>query len=386
MKVILSIDPVHFPLTGIGRYTYELARGLNGAGLESLWFSRGGHLEAPNASLFASANPVPPKGASYFLRRVAGRLPLVRKIYRLHQQRAQSRSIQTRPDHVFHSPNYSLPEFDGPSVVTMHDLSIFLRSQDHPAARVASMTKEIELSLKRAQAIITDTEHTRQEIAEYFGWPLARIHAVHLASASEFHPRGQAQLEATLAPFDLRPQGYALFTGTIEPRKNLSILLDAYGALPHSLRQRWPLVVCGYGGWLSEDLHARMKRAEKEGWLRYLGYLSQDLLPSFMAGARLFSLPSHYEGFGLPLVEAMASGVPVISSSASCLPEVGGDAPAYHEPGDVDALRGHLERGLDDAAWRERARALGLKQSARYSWPRCTQETLAVYRTVARAP
>lgn len=382
MKVVLAIDPIRFPLTGIGRYTYELAKGLQAANMQSLWFLRGGQLVSADTSIRDATSDAWSATTSRW-RRVLGRSKLARDLYQSYEREQQTRKLSGMGDHIFHGPNYYLPDAQGPGVVTVHDLSIFLRPQDHPAARVASMSTEIERSLGRANAIITDTEHTRREVMQHFGLPGERVFAVHLASGSEFHPRSHSQLAASLVPFGLVPQGYCLFTGTIEPRKNLETLLDAYSRLPSDLRKRWPLVIIGYQGWLSQVIHAKMKKAEAEGWLRYLGYVSQDLLPSFMAGARLFAFPSHYEGFGLPLVEAMACGVPVVSSNASCLPEVGGMAPAYHQPSDVEGLSELLERGLCDEAWREEARSRGLERAKAFSWQRCAQETMAVYGAVS---
>lgn len=156
--------------------------------------------------------------------------------------------------------------------------------------------------------MITDSHYTRQELADYFAWPLERIHAVPLASSPEFHPRSPDALRETLARHGLEPGGYSLFVGTIEPRKNIEALLDAYGRLPLALRQRWPLILTGYHGWRSESIHSRIAQAQQQGWARYLGFAASEDLPLLFAGARLFTFPSHYEGFGLPVLEAMSSG------------------------------------------------------------------------------
>jgi alpha-1,3-rhamnosyl/mannosyltransferase len=140
----------------------------------------------------------------------------------------------------------------------------------------------------------------------------------------------------------------------------------------------------GYRGWNSGELHARLTTAQAEGWLRYLGFVPGDTLPGLMAGARLFAFPSWYEGFGLPVLEAMACGVPVVCSNASTLPEVAGDAAAFHDPSDLDALVCQLRVGLEDDLWRESAVKAGIRQAAKFSWERCAQQTLEVYRSVAR--
>jgi alpha-1,3-rhamnosyl/mannosyltransferase len=241
------------------------------------------------------------------------------------------------------------------------------------------MHKEITLTLKRADMLITDSEYTRQEVASYFGWPLERIRAVPLASSPDFRPRALDELHMVLVRYGLKAGGYCLHVGTIEPRKNLDVLLDAYALLPQSVRQQWPLVLVGYSGWRSEKLHARIEAAVAEGWAHYLGFVDAEELPLIFAGARLFVFPSLYEGFGLPVLEAMASGIPVVCSNSSTLPEVAGDAAAMCAPQDVDALCQLIEAGLEDETWRSKAKSRGLLQAGIFSWQRCAEETVAVY-------
>jgi glycosyltransferase involved in cell wall biosynthesis len=378
LRVVLSIDPVKFPLTGIGRYTFELARGLQAEHLNDLQFLRGIHLQ--------STLPLPddsrPMGMTPAWKRLLQKNRLTVGAYRVLSPRLKGFALKGLEDHVFHGPNFYLPPFAGRSVATVHDLSPYLWSQSHPPERVRYMQAEIELSLKRASALITDTEFTRQEVAKFFSWPLEKIFAVPLASAPEFMPQSFEVLRPALASLGLVPDGYTLFTGTVEPRKNINFLLDAYARLPVNVRTKWPLVIAGYRGWSNDALHERIRAAENEGWLRYLGFVPHDVLPSLMAGASLFVYPSLYEGFGLPVLEAMACGIPVVCSNASTLPEVTGLAAALHDPSDVDGLVDLIRAGLEDEGWRKSARAAGLVQAAKFSWKRCTQQTLGVYQTV----
>jgi alpha-1,3-rhamnosyl/mannosyltransferase len=203
-----------------------------------------------------------------------------------------------------------------------------------------------------------------------------------LASSAEFHPRGADELRGALSRHGLEVGGYSLFVGTIEPRKNIETLLDAYSRLPIELRKRWPLVLTGYHGWRSESIHQRLDSAKREGWAYYLGFVPSEDLPLLFAGARLFTFPSLYEGFGLPVLEAMSSGVPVVCSNNSSLPEVAGDAALMCEAQDTETLTELIQRGLEDEAWRASAVEQGLLHAARFSWERCASETLQVYKTV----
>lgn len=379
MKLVLSIDPVKYPLTGIGRYTYELARHLGlHPDIEQLRFLRGARLVDDLPGDLSSDKAMRGVRQRLLKSRVAVRL------YQWAMSRLKTRALRHYEDAVFHGPNFYLPPFRGRSVVTMHDLSPYLWADSHPAERVRYMRSEIELSMRRASVLITDSEYSRKEIAEYFSWPLDRIRAVPLASSDDFFPRSPADLQAAMQKHALSAGNYSLFLGTIEPRKNIEGLLTAYEQLPEHLRKRWPLMIAGYSGWRSEAIHARMRKVEAQGWARYLGYLPADELPLLMAGARLFVFPSLYEGFGLPVLEAMASGVPVVCSDSSSLPEVAGDAAMMCAAEDVDRLNELIARGLEDEAWRIAARNAGLEQAARFNWSRCADETVEAYR-LARA-
>jgi alpha-1,3-rhamnosyl/mannosyltransferase len=189
-------------------------------------------------------------------------------------------------------------------------------------------------------------------------------------------------LQDALRPLGLTVQGYSLFVGTVEPRKNLSALLDAYEGLPALQRSTYPLVIAGGRGWLSNDIHARMSKAASAGWLHYLSYVPQERLPALYSGARLFVYPSLYEGFGLPLLEAMASGVPVVCSNIPSLHEVAGDAARLVDPFDVAGLQAAISRGLEDEDWRDTAVQQGIQRAAGFTWQRCARQTVEVYQAV----
>ncbi|MBN9034341.1 glycosyltransferase family 1 protein [uncultured Rhizobium sp.] len=380
MKIILSVQPIRFPMTGIGRYTLELARHLQAIpDIEELKFFGDEH--------FVDGLPVPGNSRSKpasLVTRIKHRLarnPVLLDIYRKRVHDRRGRALKDNGDYLYHGPNFYLPPFPGRSVVTIHDLSVFTMPEHHPVERVMFIRKEVEFALKQATMLITDAEYTRHEVADYFGWPLDKVRSAALAGGAEFYPRDAETVAPILARYDLKPGGYGLYTGTIEPRKNLIRLLDAYGRLPQALRQRFPLILAGYKGWNNEETVARIDKAEREGWARYLGFVPDADLPVLFAGARLFAFPSLYEGFGLPVLEAMASGIPVVTSTSSTLPEVAGDAAATCAPEDVETLTSLLAQGLDDDQWRRNAIEKGFAQAKKFSWQRCAEETAAIYRT-----
>jgi glycosyltransferase involved in cell wall biosynthesis len=374
LKVILSLDPIKYPLTGIGRYTYELAKALaQSEQIDSLRFFRGTRLCTAIPETAKEPNTIG------WLHHRLRKSRIALELYRAIVPRKKAWALRGLEDHIFHGPNFYLPPFGGRSVVTIHDLSVFSWPECHPPERVRYVEEELELSLKRATVLITDSEFTRLEVTRQFNWPLERIHAVSLASADIFHPREPSVLSPLMDRYRLSSDGYCLFSGTIEPRKNIDTLLDAYTMLPAPVRRKWPLVLTGYQGWSSDNLHKRIDTAVREGWALYLGYVPAEHLPKLFAGARLFAFPSLYEGFGLPVLEAMVSGVPVVCSNASSLPEVVGDSAGMCDPLDVDELSRLILVGLEDENWREIAISKGLGRAAQFSWKRCADETIAAY-------
>ncbi len=377
MNIILSVEPVRFPLTGIGRYTYELALRLQQAPtVDVRYFSNGRFLN----SLPTAADQ---SDSAYGLKRLVQKSSVALEAYRLLMPLLRRQALKGKGDALYHGPNFFLPPYAGPSIATFHDLSPFTWTECHAPQRVRYWQKEMRKTLDRASALITDSEYTRHELAGYFGWPIERMHAVPLASSAEFCVRHYEDLRLPLARYGLAPGNYSLFVGTIEPRKNIDTLLDAYGRLPVAIRSRWPLILTGYQGWRNEQIRQRIEQAEAEGWARYLGFVPASDLPLLFSGARLFTFPSLYEGFGLPVLEAMSSGVPVVCSNSSSLPEVAGKAALMSEPLDVETLTDNLRRGLEDEHWRSSAIDKGLSHSAMFSWQRCASETIAVYKTVA---
>ncbi|UXA51313.1 glycosyltransferase family 4 protein [Xanthomonas prunicola] len=380
MHVILATESIRHPLTGVGRYTQELAMHLAELPqIESLHYLHGRRL------LQQRPSPGPASTVTSWMRDRFSRIEVATDAYRRLGNLAKARALRGQEPALFHGCNYYLPAYDGPSVATFHDISIYRWPQCHRADRVRYMRKELALAVQRAQLILTVSEFSRQEIAAHFALPLERIRAIPLAADAAFRPHTPGEVAAPLQALGLETHAYCLCVSTIEPRKNIDVLLTAYAALPAAVRARYPLVIAGHSGWSSEALHARIRRAEQAGWLRYLGYVPQDCLPALMAGARLFVFPSFYEGFGLPVLEAMASGTPVICASASALPEVAADVAMLFDPADVSALTLALARGIDDATWREAARQTGLQRAAQFSWQRCAVATAGAYRDVLAA-
>lgn len=387
MKIVLSIQALKYPLTGIGRYTLELAQQLAAsADVEELHYFNGDRFVAglPERDAMETA-PHAAQSGLLALKRQLARNKLVVETYRKLKSLRRSNPFAGHEGQLFHGPNFYVPDFPGPRTVTIHDLSVLTMPQFHPPERVMYLGKEIEISLKRTNTIITDCQAIKDEVMARFGVPDSDVFVATLASSEIFHPRDEIETGPILARYGLKHGTYTLYTGTIEPRKNLVNLIAAYERLPQSLRAAYPLVLSGHRGWQNEAIMARIEKAQREGWLTYLGFVPEEDLPILFAGARLFAFPSLYEGFGLPVLEAMASAVPVVTSNRSSLPEVGGDAALLIEPEDVGAICAAFERALTDDSWRQKAIIDGLAQAKKFSWEKCAADTLTAYRaTLAR--
>lgn len=187
-----------------------------------------------------------------------------------------------------------------------------------------------------------------------------------------------------LAGFGLGTRRYTLCVSTIEPRKNLGALILAYRRLPRSMREDCPLVLVGDRGWRSESTHAAIQAGVAEGWLHYHGYLSDPQLRILMAHPALFIFPSLYEGFGLPVLEAMASGAPVLTSDLEPIREFAADSVGYFDPTDAEALSSALLQALDDSSWRAGVAEAGYRQSSAHRWTRTVEQTIEAYRQARR--
>ena len=379
LKIILGTDPIRFPLTGIGRYTYELARNMqaNVKVDELVFFNR------RKISKYLPENSIvtnPINGVRFgSLKKSIQKVGFLADIYRVTNPILQYRALRNFSEYIYHGPNFYLPRFSGLKVATFHDLSPFTWSHCHPPERVRFMQKELLRTVRSADVLITDSEHTRIELAKYFNLPLNKIQSVPLAASPEFGVRSESECLSVLKKYNLGYRHFSLYVGTIEPRKNIEGLLEAYKKLPLRLRTRFPLVLSGYQGWNSDAIHTKIRKAIEEGWATYLGFVPASDLPLLFSSAALFTFPSYYEGFGLPVLESMASGTPVVCSNSSSLPEVAGDTALTCGPNDINCLADSIERGLEDNIWRDFAIEKGISRAAEFSWHRCAEMTVAVY-------
>jgi len=251
---------------------------------------------------------------------------------------------------------------------TLHDLTSILMPALHTRANIRADRSFFERIVRRADALIAVSENTRQDAIRLLQIMPEKITTIHSGIPDAYF--------AAIPTKRARP--YVLYVGAIEPRKNLPSLLDAWKQLKPSLRKEFELVIAGPPGWSSEATIARI-RAEAT----YLGYVPEADLPGLVAGATAFVYPSLYEGFGFPVVQAMAAGVPVVTSNTSCLPEIAGDAALLADPRSPGEIEVQLTRVLEFGALRDDLSTRGRKHAQQYRWETCARQSLEFFRKVA---
>ena len=379
MKILVNPSPLLMPLTGIGQYIRSLFTAMYKMPDADINIYYGLRCEKSVRPLFSPTAQKVTRTLSV-LQRLIPRARTLRRVAEkaLFSHHTSSSAGQT----LYHEPSYLPLPYNGPQVVTVCDLSCFDHPQTYPKERVELMQRNMPAAMAKADHIMVISEATGAALQRWFNADKSRITNTYLAADPRFQPQPADTLAVALASLGLTTEAYVLCVGTLEPRKNLTTLFLAYGELPAALRQRYPLVVAGMSGWNTEALLKSAEKLIRRGELRLLGYEADAVIPSLYPGAAAFFYPSRYEGFGLPALEAMASGVPVITSNQTSLPEVVGDAGLMFDPDDVDSLREQLQRLLEDRAFAEMLGQRGLALSRMFSWERCAKETFAVYEKV----
>lgn len=365
MRIGLDADPMFRTRAGVGQYAARLAEGLSAAspGDEFFLYHWGGGTQ-PREEWFARENVVVrnvPKGTL----------------------RAAVRADGVE---VFHGTNFRLrARGRRGSVVTIHDLA--LRIFPHLRRRWIGDRIGYFKSARDARAadlVIADSESASRDIGRYIGIPPGKIRVVPLAAGPEFRPVEDPERRADiLRRIGMTLPRYILFSGTLEPRKNVPVLLRAYLGLRREIRDAG-LVLAGMPGWRSGDVTEFIRENGLSDVVRMTGYVTPEDLAALYSGASAYVLPSLYEGFGLPPLEAMACGCPVIVSTGGSLPEVVGDAAVTLPPEDVEGYRREIARVLSEPVLAEEMRRKGFLRAASYSWKRTAEDTLAAYREAAR--
>lgn len=355
----------HFP--GIGRYTLNLARALHG------------HLD-DREELVLLRDPTAP--SPWNLADVTGAgvraVDIAISPFSLQQQWVVPARLQQLNVDVYHSPYYLMPYLPRvPALVTVHDLIPLVYPEYFSVFQRLTFAVTVRLAIRRSTAVIAVSRATARDVREYLGVGPRRVRVIHEAADPRFRPLPPEEITATRTALAL-PERYVLYFGSNKPHKNLVRLVHAWARIQP---QAVPLVIAGAWDPRYPDAQHAAEAVGVEDSVRFLGPVPERHVPALYAGATLFVFPSEYEGFGLPVLEAMACGTPVACSNSASLPEVTGDAARLFEPTDVTSIANVLHDLLQDDTLRNELRQRGLHRAADFSWEQTARETLELYRS-----
>jgi glycosyltransferase involved in cell wall biosynthesis len=387
MRVMVNQTTALGAKTGIGHYTFQLLRAMRELASEDFfgvfpsgWWSafRGlsGYLRPRRRP--AQNQPADPTWKTA----LSNRLRTLGDYALTHHLRLSNRWHKYD---LYHEPNYIPLPSELPTVATVHDLSVLLHPEWHPADRVAYYERNFQDGMNRCQHLLAVSEFTRQEVIRGLNIAPDKITCTHLGVRPDLRPLEASVIAEAVRRLGL-PGQYLLFVGTIEPRKNALMLMRAYCELPAGVRARCPLVLAGSWGW---NAGAFVEYYEKEGRARgvvHLGYVPDQDLAAIYGAARALVFPSFYEGFGLPPLEMMACGGAVLASTAGSVVEVVGRKAHLLPADDFASWRDAMKRIIMDDDWHRTLRSGVCELAAAYSWESCARQTLRVYRSVVRLP
>ncbi|MFJ3484667.1 glycosyltransferase family 4 protein [Pseudomonas sp. NPDC090202] len=295
---------------------------------------------------------------------------------------ATSGAIRKSVD-IFHAPDHHIPRIAGvPTVSSVMDVIPMLHPEWIKNDLRSLKTWLFTAAIRQSDHIITISEFSKQDMVEHLGLHPDRISVTPLGVEPVYFERvSEDTRNAVLEKHGLQP-GFFLFVGTLQPRKNLPRILQAFEQLPADVRKQHPLVIVGRDGWNNEDLLPKLHDLEQRGEGRWLSYLPQSDVMALLQSAAALTFPSLYEGFGLPVIEAFAARCPVIASNSTSLPEVAGDAAWLVDPWDVDSIHAAMQDVLNQPTLRDTKIEAGLARAQQYTWHECARQTLDVYHKV----
>jgi glycosyltransferase involved in cell wall biosynthesis len=372
MRICIDASPAVHHRGGFGRYVQELTTGLLALDPDSEYVAFYNHA--------AAALVDPPLDQ---LRHLTTRL--TNRPWRLSVVLAYlTRTPQDRrfPGiDIFHATDNLLPRFSQvKSVFALQDLIFRFYPETHNPPNRWFLTLMMPRFLKAADVVIAISQCTSRDAVRLYGLDEAKTRVIYAGVSPGFHARAPEAISLVRQKYSL-PENFILFVGTIEPRKNLTTLLEAYRALKNE-GTGCKLVIVGRKGWLYEGFFRKLRELGLEDEVIFPGFVPDEDLSAFYTAADLFVYPSLYEGFGLPVVEAMACGAPVITSNTSSLPEVAGEAALLVEPTSVEELVAAVRRLLNDKGLQVEMAARGLKRAARFTWEDTARRTAEVYREI----
>lgn len=385
MRILLGSEPLLSPFTGIGYYANALATRLHKDPVVSLSLYAFGIFQDTEKLLttgYENNNSITEPSKSSFLGKVkdvAVKSEMIVSAYGKLLPTWEKWRLAQYKDALFHSTNYTCPNFDGASCVTVHDLSTHYFPEFHPKVRANVVNTEITKVIDKKIPIITDSNFIKQQLTSDFSVDESLVSVIHLGADEAFKPRTEQECKEILLQYKLSYQQYFLTVATIEPRKNILIVLTAYQEYCSRVKDAIPLVLVGSEGWHSEKEHDMIQEMSLKGKLRYLGYVSRKDLHKLYSAANSFIFPSLYEGFGLPVLEAISSGLPVLTSIDSSMSEILQGNGIEVNPNNVESIVDNMSELASDRELRDAIGSACLAASVVFSWEQTYKLHLNLY-------
>ena len=378
MRVALDGIPLLTPKTGIGRYTSELANALKELPNPPVVTFNYGYRAINTDQIKNSDNPM------IFDHYIFGIFKRFFPVYTKEWVKQSIIKYQKRGSkpQIYHATNYVADYFDAPIISTIHDLSFMRYPETLPHKRLTWLKDGLPKTVKKAKYIIAISNFTKKEIVKWMKVKEKRIKVIYPGVNESFYPNKGRTVFDCLNRYNLKFKQYILTVGTLEPRKNILTLLEAYERFYFRTSLNYPLVIVGMKGWKDEDINRGINRLTQKNMIISLGYVPEDELPNLYNGAALFVFPSIYEGFGFPPLEAMACGVPTIVSNRGSLSEVVGNGGFLLDPKDIDKLSNEIEEFLRKPGKREVYSKKGIERVKMFTWKSCAENTYELYQSV----
>lgn len=395
MKLLVNSTPLIPPLSGIGRYTQQLMiQLLRDECIEDIdgfvpfaFYSRDTLLEMVAALDYQekhhSDEKVVNRSSLARWKSLAKKIPGARALKSRIQQLVVESKFKQFEDRIYWESNYVLAPFDGKKVATVYDLSHMRFPDFHPADRLRWLDKHLPNTIENADALVAISEFSKQELMSVFSVPKEKISIVYPAVSSNFRQTFTSEQIARFKKEYKLPEQFVLSVGTLEPRKNIKGLIQAYAELPKALRQAFPLVFAGGKGWHMEEIEAALAPMLKNKEVIILGYVPQQDMPILYSAATIFAYVSLYEGYGMPIAEAMCSGTAVITSNTTSMPEVAANCCELVDPSNGDEIAQKLRELMEDAVLREQMEIKAKAASDAYHWENSARQLRGVFESVA---
>ncbi len=374
MRIGIDITAAVTQGGGIGRYTRELIYALVRADKENTYrlFS------AKQPATLPVPDPIPTGDNISYHQAPLNERWLYRLWYRLRLPLPVQ--LMTGQIDLFHSPDFVLPPVRGdiPTILTVHDLSFIHYPKTFTPALVNYLNRVVPWSVGRATHILADSQATKADLINIWNVTAEKVTVLYSGVSGRFRPvTDKKQLSAVRQKYSIGDAPYLVSVSTLQPRKNFQMLIQAFK--PVAKQKPHNLIIAGGKGWLYEEMLAEVAKQGLEGRVKFIGFVEDGDLPSLYSQAALMVFPSLYEGFGLPLLEAMACGVPVLTSNASCLPEVAGEAAVLLSPTDKAAWSHTMNELLSNPGRRARMVAAGFLQVRKFTWKKAAGQLLEIY-------